>query len=183
MAITARLNEADESLTLSHPNRKDFTFQPDDERQLSGFLAWVKPLMPADRAQSARILRLPERGFTDSDFPSISINSHASLRALSEHIGQPLSQHRWRGNLWIDGLDPWVEHSWLEQKFRIGSVVFEGEEPIERCMATTLDPETAISNADTLNTLNKVYGHQNFGVFGIVSKSGYIKINDKAELV
>jgi uncharacterized protein YcbX len=50
-------------------------------------------------------------------------------------------------------------------------------------MATTLDPETAISNADTLNTLNKVYGHQNFGVFGIVSKSGYIKINDKAELV
>ena len=49
MAITARLNEADQSLTLSHPNRKDFTFQPDDERQLSGFLAWVKPLMPADR--------------------------------------------------------------------------------------------------------------------------------------
>ena len=40
MAITARLNEADQSLTLSHPNRKDFTFQPDDERQLSGFLAW-----------------------------------------------------------------------------------------------------------------------------------------------
>ena len=38
MAITARLNEADQSLTLSHPNRKDFTFQPDDERQLSGFL-------------------------------------------------------------------------------------------------------------------------------------------------
>ena len=43
VAITARLNETDQSLTLSHPNRKDFTFQPDDERQLSGFLAWVNP--------------------------------------------------------------------------------------------------------------------------------------------
>ena len=183
MAITARLNEADESLTLSHPNRKDFTFQPDDERQLSGFLAWVKPLMPADRAQSARILRLPERGFTDSDFPSISINSHASLRALSEHIGQPLSQHRWRGNLWIDGLDPWVEHGWLEQKFRIGSVVFEGVEPIERCMATTANPDTGLRDADTLSALNALCGHQDFGLYARVIEPGTLSLDDTLELL
>ena len=91
MAIEAKLDEAAQTLTLSHPNRKDFTFQPDDERQLSGFLAWVKPLMPADRAQSARIIRVPERGSTDTDYPSISINSHASLRILTQSMCVPVS--------------------------------------------------------------------------------------------
>ena len=66
---------------------------------------------------------------------------------------------------------------------RIGTAEIEIIEPIERCMATTIDPETAISDADTLHALNKIHGHQNFGVFGIVSKSGYINIGDKAELV
>jgi uncharacterized protein YcbX len=183
MAITARLNEADQSLTLSHPNRKDFTFQPDDERQLSGFLAWVKPLMPADRAQSARILRLAERGFTDTDFPSISINSHASLRALSEHMGQPLSPHRWRGNLWIDGLEPWVEHSWLGQKFRIGGVVFEGVEPIVRCLATTANPDTGLRDADTLGALNALSGHQDFGLYARVIEPGTLSLDDTLELL
>ena len=99
MAVNVKLNETAQTLTLSHPERKDFTFQPDDIRQLSGFLAWIKPLMPTDRAQSARIIRLQDRGFTDTDFASISINSHASLRALSEKIGLQLSPLRWRGNI------------------------------------------------------------------------------------
>ena len=183
MAITARLNETDQSLTLSHPNRKDFTFQPDDERQLSGFLAWVKSLMPAERTQSARILRLPERGFTDTDFPSISINSHASLRALSEHMGQPLSPLRWRGNLWIDGLEPWVEHSWVAQSFRIGSVVFEGVEPIVRCLATTANPDTGLRDADTLGALNALSGHQDFGLYARVIEPGTLSLDDTLELL
>jgi hypothetical protein len=90
MAITTKMDEATQTLTLSHPERKDFTFQPDDTRQLSGFLAWVKPLMPTERAQSLRIIRVAERGMTDTDFPSVSINSHATLRALSDHMETPL---------------------------------------------------------------------------------------------
>jgi len=96
---------------------------------------------------------------------------------------KPLDQRCFRGNIWLNGEAAWSEFDWIGKVIRIGTAELEIIEPIERCMATTLDPETAISNADTLNTLNKVYGHQNFGVFGIFSKSGYIKINDKAELV
>ena len=33
-------------------------------------------------------------------------------------------------------------------------------------MATTVNPDTGASDADTLGTLNTKYGHQDFGVFG-----------------
>ena len=183
MAIKAKLDEAAQTLTLSHPNRKDFTFQPDDERQLSGFLAWVKPLMPTGRAQSARIIRVPERGSTDTDYPSISINSHASLRRLSESMGVPLSPLRWRGNIWLDGLEPWAEHNWIDQSFRIGTVIFEGVEPVVRCLATTANPETGERDADTLGALNDGWNHQNFGLYARVIQSGEISIEDKLELL
>ena len=183
MAIEAKLNEPEQTLTLSHPNRKDFTFQPDDERQLSGFLAWVKPLMPTGRAQSARIIRVPERGSTDTDYPSISINSHASLRRLSESMGVPLSPLRWRGNIWLDGLEPWAEHNWIDQSFRIGTVILEGVEPVVRCLATTANPETGERDADTLGALNDGWNHQNFGLYARVIQSGEILIEDTLELL
>ena len=183
MAIEAKLDEAEQTLTLSHPNRKNFTFQPDDERQLSGFLAWVKPLMPTGRAQSARIIRVPERGFTDTDYPSVSINSRASLRTLSDSMGVPLSPLRWRGNIWLDDLEPWAEHNWLNQRFRIGTVFFKGIEPVLRCLATTANPETGERDADTLGALNNGWNHQNFGLYARVIKSGEISIKDTLELL
>ena len=183
MAVNVKLNETAQTLTLSHPERKDFTFQPDDIRQLSGFLAWIKPLMPTDRAQSARIIRLQDRGFTDTDFASISINSHASLRALSEKIGLQLSPLRWRGNIWLDDLEPWAEHSWVGQQFRIGSVLFEGVEPVVRCLATTANPQTGEQDADTLGALNDGWNHQNFGLYARIIESGKISIEDTLELL
>ena len=183
MAVNVKLDETAQTLTLSHPERKDFTFQPDDIRQLSGFLAWIKPLMPTDRAQSARIIRLQDRGFTDTDFASISINSHASLRALSEKIGLQLSPLRWRGNIWLDDLEPWAEHSWVGQQFRIGGVLFEGVEPVVRCLATTANPQTGEQDADTLGALNDGWNHQNFGLYARIIESGKISVEDTLELL
>ena len=183
MAINAKLDETAQTLTLSHPDRKGFTFQPDDIRQLSGFLTWIRPLMPPNRAQSARIIRLKDRGFTDTDFASISINSHASLRALSERVGLPLSPLRWRGNIWLDDLEPWAEHNWIGQQFRIGTVQFEGVEPIVRCLATTANPQTGERDADTLGALNDGWNHQNFGLYARVIESGKISIEDTLEFL
>jgi uncharacterized protein YcbX len=50
-------------------------------------------------------------------------------------------------------------------------------------MATTVNPDTGASDANTLAALNTTYGHQNFGVFGVVKKSGHVNIGDKAELI
>ncbi|WP_170334048.1 MOSC domain-containing protein [Ruegeria arenilitoris] len=178
MAISALSNG--ENLTLSHPDRPDLSFAPDREQQ--AFLDWVKPLMPADRAASARIIRVPGRGMTDSDFPSISLCNMASHRAVGQKLGQDLSIHRWRGNIWFDGMPLWQEFEWLGREVQIGEAVFRVRERITRCLATTANPETGQRDADTLGAL-ETWGHQDFGVYAEVLKGGAISVGDKVELL
>ena len=139
--------------------------------------------MPKDRAASAGIIRATTQGMTDSDFPSISINSHATNNAIGEKLEYEPSPLRWRGNLWIDGLEPWEEFDWVGKRVRIGAAVLDIKERITRCMATTANPKTGLRDADTLGTLQENWGHQQFGVFGVVITSGQIAIGNEFEVL
>ena len=175
MAITAELDATTETLILKHPDRPDLTFRPDHDEE--EFLDWVKPLMPEDRAQSVKIIRAASQGMTDSAFASISLNNAASHAAVEGIIGAPLSQDRWRGNIWIDGLAAWEETSWIGKTVTIGEVEFDIKEQITRCLATTANPETGQRDAHTLGAL-KSLGHQEFGVYGVVTKPGTLRVGD-----
>lgn len=165
MAISATLDEASATVTLTHPDRAPLTFHPDDAGDLPGFLDWTRPLMPRDRAASTGIVRVDGRGMTDTDFPSISLANLASLDALSDRMGQRLDPRRFRANFWIDGLAPWQEFDWVGQTIRIGGLTFRVEERIERCLATAANPETGQRDADTLGALSGGWGHRDFGVY------------------
>ncbi|MGI9368942.1 MAG: MOSC domain-containing protein [Ruegeria sp.] len=178
MAISARLQG--DTVSLSHPQRPDFSFDPD--KQTDAFLEWVAPLMPQDRTASARIIRVPGRGMTDSDFPSISLCNMASHRAVEQKLGQDLSVRRWRGNIWFDGLPLWEEFDWLDRDVQIGEAVFHVRERITRCVATTANPETGERDADTLGALQN-WDHQDFGVYAEVVKGGAIRAGDKVQVL
>ncbi|GAB4389376.1 MOSC domain-containing protein [Albidovulum sp.] len=183
MAIEARLDEARAELTLSHPARPDLTFRPDAAEDLGRFLDWVRPLCPADRAQPVRIHSVPGRGMTDTDYPSVSIISLASNRALGEHLGVDLSPLRWRANIWLEGLAPWQERGWVGRRLRIGTAVLEIVEPKVRCLATTANPRTGQRDADTLRALRALHGDQDFGLYARVLEGGTVELGDGAELV
>ncbi len=178
MAISAKMQG--DSVTLRHPERPDLSFQPDTQQDI--FLDWVKPLMPADRAASARIVRVPGRGMTDSDYPSISLCNMASHRAVEQNLGRELSPKRWRGNIWFEGLPLWEEFDWLGRDVQIGQAVFHIRERITRCLATTANPETGERDADTLGALNS-WDHQDFGVYAEVIQGGEIRLEDKVNLL
>jgi uncharacterized protein YcbX len=182
MAITSSLDEATRRITLRHPDRPDLTFRPDEAADLPAFLDWVAPLAPPDRAQPARIVSVG-RGMTDSDFPSVAILSLASLRDLSARMGHDLSIHRWRGNLWLDGLEPWEEWGWIGRTIRVGEAELRIEERITRCRATSADPASGVIDADTLAGLQQAYGHQDFGLYATVVRGGTIATGDRAELL
>lgn len=182
MAISAQLDEATATITLSHPAKPDLIFRPDDSADLSGFLNWVRPLNPQDRAQPVQIVTAG-RAMTDTDFASVSIIGLASNAALSAVLQQDLSPQRWRGNLWVDGLKPWAEFAWIGKKLQIGTAVFEVVERITRCRATMANPQTGLIDADTLGALNTTYGHQDFGVYARVIQSGTISVDDRVGVV
>lgn len=177
MAIDCTLDERQRRVTLRHPARGEIAFQPDDPADLPRFLDWVRPLNPASRAQPVAIVSAGW-GMTDSDFPSVSILNLASLADLSARMGQDLSVHRWRGNLWLDGAAPFAEWDWIGRQIVIGGAVLRIEERITRCTATTVDPVTGAVSGDTLKGLEAAYGHQDFGVYARVVQAGPIAVGD-----
>ncbi|MGB3316179.1 MAG: MOSC domain-containing protein [Albidovulum sp.] len=183
MAINAALDEATGALTLTHPERPDITFRPDDVADAARFIDWVRPISPADRALPTRIYSVTGRGMTDTDYPSISLISIASNRALAEHMGVDLSPLRWRGNIWLEGLKPWEERGWIGRRLRIGGAVLEIVEPKERCMATTANPATGERDADTLRALMALHGDKDFGLYARVIETGAVNVGDQAELL
>jgi uncharacterized protein len=177
MAMTSVLDEATRQLTLQHPDLGALTFHPDDPADLPRFLDWVAPLAPAERAQPKQIVAVG-RGMTDSDFPSVAILSLATLRDLSARMGQDLSIHRWRGNLWLEDVPLRAEEDWAGRVLRIGGAVLRVEERITRCRATSADPNTGLAAGDTLAALQTAYGHQDFGVYATVLEGGPVNVGD-----
>ena len=183
MAIKARLDEARGRVTLSHPRRPDLEFDPDSASDLPAFLEWERPLMPEGRAASARILRVPGRGMTDTDYPSITLCNWASHRAIEEKLGHPLSPLRWRGNIWFDLGEAWVENDWIGYDVQIGAAVLRIRERAVRCLATTANPETGVRDVDTLKVLNESWGHQDFSLYAEVIQGGALKLGDTVKVL
>jgi uncharacterized protein YcbX len=183
MAINAALDEATGEIALSHPDRPDIRFRPDKPDDAARFLDWVRPLCPPGRAQPERIYSVPDIAMTDTEYQSVSILSLASNRDLGAGMGADLSPLRWRGNLWVEGLQPWEERGWIGRLLRIGGVMFEVKENIVRCLATTTNPTTGRRDADTLAALDALHDAREFGVYATVVEGGTIRCGDRVELL
>ncbi|MGR3617015.1 MAG: MOSC domain-containing protein [Paracoccaceae bacterium] len=183
MAIDARLDETNGQVQLSHPDRPKLNFHPEDPDDAAQFLEWVQPLMPETRARSARIIRVPGRGMTDSDFPSITLCNQASHRAVEQALGHDLAMERWRGNIWFDGMPEWIEFDWIGREIQVGDAVVIPRERTERCLATTANPENGQRDVDTLGVLTSQWGHNDFSVRAEVVKSGNLHIGDEIKVL
>ncbi|WGW05264.1 MOSC domain-containing protein [Tropicibacter oceani] len=175
-AITARLDEAAATITLSHPQRDDLTFRPDDEGQR--LIDWAGGFIPENRAQSARVVRGAAQGFCDSDFPSVTLCNLSSHRAVEQRVGHPLSPLRWRANFWFDGAAPWEEFDWVDRDVQIGEAVLRVCERTDRCLATHNNPETGLRDDNVLGALD-TWGHRDFTVRAQVIQGGRVAQGDK----
>lgn len=180
-AIRTVLHEDGKTVTLTHPDRPSLVFSPDTDEAV--FLDWVAPLVPDNRAQPVKILRNLERGFTDSPEPTISLCNMTSHRAVSQKLGRDLSNLRWRGNIWLDGLGPWEEFEWIGRRLRLGTAELDVIERITRCTATMANPETGLRDADTLKALDEGWGHQDFGIYAVVVEPGVVETGSLCEVI
>lgn len=179
MAISCRSVPEAGEITLSHPRRPTGTFRPDDPADAVRLIDWLRPLWPANRPEPARVIRVPGQALTDQDQPLVSINGLSSLADLSRHMGQDLSIHRFRGNVWVEGWAPWAELDLIGREIAIGTARLRVEEPIGRCRATGANPETGAQDADTMAALEAGYGHTDFGVFARVIEGGTLRLGDE----
>lgn len=180
MSVTAALNEETEEVTLRAPERPEVTLHP--ERDSAALLEWLGPLIADGRPAPSFVYRAEERGLTDSSSAGVTIGNLASHRAVEQRVGRPLSLHRWRANIWLDGLAPWEEFDWRDREIVLGGARLAIIGRTERCRATEANPDTGRRDTDTLGAL-KSWGHQDFTVKAVVTESGPVAPTDKAILL
>ena len=177
MAVTAVLDEGAGRVRLSHPERPDLEVAPDRPDDAAALVAWLGPIWPADKPAPRGVVSAGV-AMTDVPEPWVAVHGMASHRAVAQRLGAPdLSVHRWRGNLWIEGLAPWEEFDWVGRRFRVGEAVLEGRERITRCKATMANPETGRRDLDTLGALQS-WDHQDFGLYAEVVEGGTVRLGD-----
>jgi hypothetical protein len=128
---------------------------------------FLKAFLKNDIAGSPKIYSVPETHFGDMKEPYISVLNLASIRDFGTRIVQAeVDPMRFRGNLLIDGLDPWKELEWDEgQIIRINGGAFRVVHPITRCKATSVNPDTAVADINVPLMLRKGVNHLYMGVY------------------
>ena len=181
MAVTAEgeaVLEGGGEITFRHPDLPPLTVDPATPEGEAAFVAWADALIPAGAPRPARLAHAPGRGMTDQPAQWLSVLSDASLAAVAEAAGRPMDRRRFRGNLWIEGLAPWEETSWIGREIRLGACLLRVTEPIGRCSATHADPETGKRDLDMLALLTGLGQAENFGVFAEVIEGGDVAQGD-----
>lgn len=180
MAITARIDG--KGIHLSQPDLPDLLIVPGDPAAAQVLFDWLAAIYPDSRKPAAALVKSPPEGMSDAPFASVSILNLASLRALSQRLGQTLDPRRFRGNLWLDGLAPWEEFDLLNKTLQIGTAQLDIIERIGRCRATEANPDTGRRDAATLRALEDGWGHTDFGVYAMVRAGGPVAVGDTVVL-
>ena len=126
------------------------------------------------------------------DVEPLSLLSEASTAALSAAAGIPdADARRFRMLIEFDGVEAHAEDAWAGQRLAIGSAVIKVGAPVQRCVATTRNPDNGSVDLRTLTVIGQYRGRQeslfglgfNFGVYATCITSGVISVGDQLELL
>lgn len=138
--------------------------------------AFFRRFMPKELRGPPKVLTAPDGfRFTDSRRGFVSIINLASVQAIEALVGAPVDPLRFRGNLMVEGLEPWAEFDLVGQTFEVaGGVRLTITKRIERCAATNVDPATGLRDLEIPRTLMRHLGHFDCGVYAEINRDGAV---------
>lgn len=100
-----------------------------------------------------------------------------------EPPAEPLPMRRFRPSVVVDNLEPFAEDTWC--RLRIGGVPFRAVKLCDRCVLTTIDPDTQARGKEPLRTLarhRRWDGKVWFGMNLVPDGTGRIAVGDDVEI-
>jgi uncharacterized protein YcbX len=86
-------------------------------------------------------------------------------------------RRRFRPNIVIEGVDGAAERDWVRGRLRVGEALLFVSEPCERCVITTIDPDTTEVDLDVLRRARRELGGM-MGVYCSVLEPGVVAVGD-----
>ena len=112
---------------------------------------------------------------------SVSLLNIQSINDFQRKIDKKIEPTIFRGNIYIDGIEPWEERTWIGKIIKINNVSFKVEKNIPRCVAINLKPQTDDNSFNLLQSLKKTYNHFEMGIYLTAIDNGEINIGSTIE--
>ncbi len=177
-ALTTAFDPESETLTVARDGRvvaQGRMTEPAGRALLEEFFAAYM----GDQARGRpRLVETAGQPFSDAPAPFVSIINLASLGRLARAVGAPVEPLRFRGNLYLDGAEPWAEFDWIGREIDAGTARLRVVERIERCAATNANPATGIRDRNLPRALADAFGHVDMGVYAEVVGGGQVALGD-----
>ena len=113
---------------------------------------------------------------------SISLINMKSIEDFQKKNNQKIEFQRFRGNLYIEGIQAWEERNWIGKIVKINNISFRVEKNIPRCVAINLKPNTDDNSLNLLQSLKKNYNHFDMGIYLTALEDGKITVGDTISL-
>ena len=186
--LNTRFDEMTNTLAITTPDGASLEaapLTPEGQETLTKFfidyLGAETRYGPAQKPPSFQ--HFENHSFCDHKTQVISLIGLGSLRALEAAAGAARDKRRFRANVYIEDIAPWAEFDWLGKTIAIGDAKLRVQERIDRCGATTVNPDTAIRDANPVKELQKNFGHIELGIFAEVLTPGEIRPGDELILL
>ena len=114
---------------------------------------------------------------------SVSLLNTQSINDFKKKIDRNIEIPRFRGNICVDGMEPWKEREWIGKTLKINNISFKVEKNIPRCVAINLKPTTDDNSLNLLQSLKKIYDHFEMGIYLTPLDDGKINLGDKLEII
>jgi uncharacterized protein YcbX len=133
-------------------------------------------------SETSRPLTLRElEGANFDDSPILVVNV-ATVAAFGVEAGMEVDHRRFRANLYVSGLAPEEELSWIGGRVAVGQAELEVVSRCERCVVITKDPDTAATTPELLRVLTQTR-ETCLGVYCRVTRPGRVATGDHVYLV
>lgn len=125
--------------------------------------------------------------YQDNEAGHVTLHSRETLASAAAALRDPhMSEHRFRSNVAIEGVEAWTEQSWLGRGIRIGDVGFDVVKPKVRCLATHANPHTGERDLMVMQGLMRAFAQKEptLGV-GMLTRGagGRIHVGDEVTLL
>ena len=148
-----------------------------NEAEINILCEKMQELIP--KIKRIRLLQDPMNPFFDT-MPSktISLINLNSIRDFEKKLSKKIEFQRFRGNIYVDGLNAWDERNLINKTLIINNLKFKVTKEIPRCVATNIRPNSSEINLSIPISLKQFYNHINLGIYLMPQNYGTIKLND-----
>jgi uncharacterized protein YcbX len=120
-------------------------------------------------------------GANFDDSPVLLVNL-AAVTAFEVEAGVSVDRRRFRANLYVDGLEPSEEISWLGRRVAVGGVELAVVKQCERCVVITRDPDSTAATPSLLRVLAETR-ETYMGLYCQVTRTGRVAVGDPVHVV